>query len=250
MSVNKYLSLAAAALVSVVTMAALAGGPDRMATPMPMDYSGFYADFDIGWGGSRWSHFLGGVMNPTGQSLAAIWKGSVTKNGDGGFAWGGNLGYQFNQYFSFEVGAYDLESVKGTVGVSILPIPNPNPITESSCPIKVSSWVLYVAGKMAVPLFYHLDMFGKMGMAFRFLNYSGAGIASAAAIAVNSNHFINDQHYATWLAGVGLQYWFTSNWSVNAQYLHIPGYNRAQEVAMQSPNVNLILGGMGYKFMT
>ncbi len=249
MSVNKYLSLAAAALVSVVTTAAIAGGPDHMATPMPMYYSGFYADFDIGWGGSRWSHFLGGVMNPTGQALVSTLKGSVTKNGDGGFSWGGNLGYQFNQYFSVEVGAYDLESVKGTVGVSI-PIQNNNPIPISSGSVKVSSWALYMAGKIAVPLFYHLDMFGKMGMAFRFLNYSGAGIANATAIEAGSNHFINDQHYATWLAGVGLQYWFTSNWSVNAQYLHIPGYNRAQEVAMQSPNVNLILGGMGYKFMT
>lgn len=247
MSVKKYLGLTAAGLASIVAAStAVAGGPDLMAAPAP-DYSGFYVDVDLGYGESDWTNFAGGVMNPTGRAASP---GTVS-NGQGGFAWGGDIGYQFNQYFGFEVGAYDLEDVDGTVGLgvsnnaAIMAPPAP-----SSGNVQVQSWVLYVAGKLSVPIFENFDIFGKVGIAFRWLDYSGPGVNGPTAGPLAAVFFINNQHYATWLAGVGLQYWITPEWSVNVQYLHIPGYYKAQEISQQAPKVDLFLGGAGYKFMT
>lgn len=245
MSVKKYLGLTAVGVASLAATTAMAGGPDTMVAPAP-DYSGFYIDVDVGYGESDWGHFAGGIFNPTGRAATP---GTVTNNASGGFAWGGDIGYAFNQYFGFELGAYDLADVDGTVGLGVsngaelLPPPNP-----SSGNLRVESWILYAAGKLSIPLFENFDMFGKVGIAFRWLDYSGSGVNGPTAGALGARYFINNQHFATWIAGVGLQYWFTPEWSMNVQYLHIPGYYKAQELAQQAPKVNLIVAGIGYKF--
>ncbi|MCB1827240.1 MAG: outer membrane beta-barrel protein, partial [Coxiellaceae bacterium] len=169
MSVKRYLTLAAAGIASIAATSAIAGGPDVMAAPM--DYSGFYLDLDAGWGGSNWNHFAGGVLDPFNPSI-----GSVTDHGTGGFAWGGDVGYQFNQYFSVEMGAYDLASVRGNNGIIL-------GNAASVGGVKINSWVLYAAGKVAIPVMQNFDFFGKVGVAWRFLNYSGVGVSGAAAIA-------------------------------------------------------------------
>lgn len=246
MSVKKYFGLTAVGIASLVATSAMAGGPDVAPAP---DYSGFYVDGDVGWAGSYWNDFVGGVFNPTGFAASA---GVVQSGGTGGFAWGGDIGYQFNEYYSFEVGAYSLRSVSGQVGNSSQSRGTTvHPPAQSAGPVKVSSWALYVAGKLAIPLFDNFDLFGKAGIAWRFLDYSGAALSqSPVPLSLGAPQTFNDIHYATWLAGVGIQYWLTPQWSLNAQYLYIPGRGDLEDISQEAPNVHIVVGGVGYKFST
>lgn len=241
MSLKKYLSLAVAGAATVVASSASAGGVEVAPAP---SYSGFYIEGDIGYARVKWNDFQGGIFNPVGVGSITGLAGGTTSDGSGGFAWGGDVGYQFNQYFSAEMGAYSLPSVSGNVRTT----GNPNVATDAA---KVSSWLLYAAGKLSVPLFRNLDMFGKLGVAWRFLSYSGPGLAltDGATGQLNSSLFTNT-HYAAVIFGTGMQYWLSPNWSLNLQYLHVPGRSKAEDFAQQSPNVNLIVGGVGYKFMS
>ena len=249
MSVKKYFGLTAVGIASLAATSAMAGGPDMAPAP---DYSGFYIDGDVGWAGSDWQDFVGGIFNPTGGAASS---GTVEGGGYGGFAWGGDIGYQFNEYYSFEVGAYSLRSVAGNVGNANRNVASPGttfqPPNPSAGPAKVSSWIAYAAGKLTIPLFDNVDLFGKAGIAWRFLDYSGTALGqSAVSLSLAATQSFSNTHYATALAGVGLQYWITPEWSVNAQYLYVPGRSADQEIDQQAPSVHLVVGGVGYKFTT
>lgn len=239
MSVKKYFGLAVLGAASLVATSAMAGGPDIAPAP---DYSGFYIDGGVGYASSNWRDFIGGVFLPTGFAASP---GYITSNGKG-FTYGGDLGYQFNQYFSFEVGAYDLPSVTGNFGASAI-LGNALPFSAGG--VKVDSWLLYAAAKIAIPLFQNLDWFGKAGVAWRFLSYSGPAMAVINPVTGSTfGSTVTDTHYATYMFATGMQYWITENWSVAFQYMFVNGRSTIFSFNQQAPNVNLYLLNFGYKF--
>ena len=225
---------------------AWAGGPGVMVPPAPVDYSGVYIEGDAGWAQVNWADFWAGALNSVpiattiGNNLVTIQGGVVGSHGESGFTWGGDLGYQFNRYFSAEAGWYRLATVSGNHS-RIAVIGNSDFGLLDG--LRVYSWFVYFAGKVAIPVADDVDIFGKAGVAWRKLNYSGAGTSLAVLTAV-----FHDTHYSKPFFAFGAQWWIDQNWSANIQYMVVPGYYRAVEVAMQAPKANLVVGGIGYKF--
>ena len=247
MSIKKILLTVAAGAFALGSSMAFAGGPGMMAPPAPVDYSGVYIEGDVGYASVNWSDFWAGVYTPEGSgryTQANNIVGNVRSGGHGGFVWGGDLGYQFNRYFSAEAGWYKLPAVEGDQGLAAFEL-------NSNC-IQTRSWILYFAGKAAVPIWDNLDLFGKAGIVYRRLHYSG----NALGIAAVTVRLASDAHYWAPFLAVGLQWWFSPEWSMNVQYLHVPSYTSAEgksaagqmNNSTQAPKADLILAGVGYKF--
>ncbi len=235
MSVKKFLVLTAAGIASLGATAVIAGGPDMMAPPAPVDYSGYYIEGDVGYGYSNWGAFEGGILN---TSFAAPNPGTVTSNNT--FVWGGDFGYQFNRYLSVEAGWYKLGTAAGDTYVEL----SEDTDAEAEAGVQISSWMLYFAGKIAVPIWSSLDVFGKAGVVWRHLTYTGNALSNANFTTVIPEH----NHYWAPFFAFGFQWWFNPNWSVNVQYLHVPANTERREISAQAPKANLIVGGVGYKF--
>jgi len=244
MSVKKFLVLSAAGVAALAAAAAQAGGPDVMAAPAPAGDSGIYVDVDAGWVQSNWSNFWGGGLNTAPMVAGGRGTGSVTSNARSGFTWGGDLGYQFNRHFSAELGWYKLPTAAGSQGL-VIPM-------AGFAGLQIRSWALYFAGKISVPVYDDIDLFGKAGLAWRNLSYSGTSMSLPGV----TNILGRTGHYWAPFLGFGGQWWITPEWSVNVQYLHIPAYTRNANVGMavgvdiknQAPSANLVVGGVGYKF--
>lgn len=215
------------------------GGPGLL-NPATIIARGFYLDTNFGYALVNWDHYGAGVLNPVGT-------GSVLKNGKGGFSWGGDFGYLFTQYLAFEVGAYDLPTVRGTVNGNINSRAAP-PIIPSPGPVKVRSWLLYFAPKIILPIWHKFQIYGKAGLAERFVYYTGSGVDGAQAQAAGTANFVNDHSVLSVVLGTGMQYWFTRHWVMNVQYLHFTAPSNRREFSAKTPVSNLVLAGVGYKF--
>lgn len=247
MSVKKFLVLSAAGIAALAATGAYAGGPDRMAPPAPVDDSGIYIDVDAGWAHSDWANFWGGIYNTAAMAPAG---GGISSGGGSGFTWGADLGYQFNRNLSAELGWYQFRKVVGAQAVAVAAV------TSGLTNVATRSWILYFAGKLSIPVYDNIDLFGKAGLVWRNLSRSGPGMG---LIPVN-NAIPTSSHYWAPFLGFGGQWWLTHAWSLNLQYMHVPSYSRsagpsltvtaANDVAKQSPSVNMIVAGVGYKFAT
>ncbi|QTS83837.1 outer membrane protein [Coxiella endosymbiont of Amblyomma nuttalli] len=231
MSVKKLVTLATAGIASVgVTSAALAGGSDYVPAP---SYAGIYVEGNSGYTYRPWLKDASTIVGFAKQTAVL---GNASR-GNGGFTFGGDLGYQFNQYFAIESGWYYLPKLKFTTDVKI------SPLVAGTYDVK--SGIAYGAFKGMAPIYANTYVFGKLGVAYTY-NRSSAALPTLKApfnVASRSN-FWNP------LFSAGVQYHFTSNWSVNAQYTFVPGYRGASSNRFSTvPATNLFTVGLGYKFL-
>jgi hypothetical protein len=88
-----------------------------------------------------------------------------------------------------------------------------------------------------------LDLFGKVGVAYRALTYTPNNITGVTG----------NGHYWAPVFGAGLQYNWGS-WMVGGQYTYLPGNsevnngNTAFGAPNAAPEVNMYTGFLGYKF--
>lgn len=247
MSVKKLLVLSAAAIAAMGATAAMAGGPDHMAMPSePAFQNSIYLEGHLGYAQSNWNSFnSNNVMGASGSSLY-----SPTSNGKGGFTGGADLGYNITQHIAVEGGWFYIPQVKGTAttyGTTLRE--DPVPVGSTA---KVSSWFAYMAAKLTVPLMNNFDLFGKVGVAYRALNYSYSNSAVGTTLA-NTYFVSNNGHYWAPLFGAGLQYGW-GQWLVGAQYTYLPGNSAVNwgstgfGAPNAAPEVNMYTGFLGYKF--
>jgi len=223
MSVKKLLLLTAAGIASVGATA-FAGGPDQM--PAPVFQPNIYVEGNVGYVRSNWSlvnplinPFSTGVVNTTGNDA------------NGGFTFGFALGYNFIKHFSGELGWDWIPQANGTAGR--LAAPNG---------LNVDSWVIYLAGKLDVPLMDNVDLFGKLGAAYRSLSWGGAG-----AIGVGLNPSGNTGYWSP-MFGAGLQYSWNDNFYILAQWKHIMSNINSGSVSKRAPQADFFTLGLGYRF--
>lgn len=211
MSVKKLLVLAAG-VAAISATAAMAGGVDHMAMPatQPAFQNSIYLDGHLGYAQSDWKS----------TDIFDV----ISKNGQGGFTGGLDMGYNFTRNIALEAGWFYLPEVTGTYAGS------------TSTDDTVKSWVLYTAAKLSAAVMDDLDIFGKVGVGYRSLAWS-----------VEANNI--NGHYWLPLFAAGLEYTYGS-WLFGAQYTYMPanadvnsnnGYNQAQ-------SASLYTGFVGYKF--
>lgn len=239
MSVKKLLVLSAAGLAAIGATAVMAGGPDHMAMPSePAFQNSVYVDLHGGYTQSNWSDF-------TGSKLIGIRSDSVfapTKNGKGGGMGGADLGFKATQHIAVETGWFYIPEVKSAgTGTSIDSVSQPSTVSG-----KVRSWFAYVAAKLTVPVIENLNLYGKVGAAYRSLAYSPHNTITGG---VNSRG-----HYWAPVFATGIEYMVAHNWILGAQYLHLPGNSEANyaRLAFGAPNaapeLNQYTAFVGYDF--
>lgn len=231
MSVKKIVTLATAGIASVgVASAILAGGSDYVPTP---SYAGIYAEGNLGYAYHSWLKDASTIVGFAKQTAVL---GSASR-GNGGFTVGGDLGYQFNQYLAVEGGWYYLPKLKFTTNIKI----------SSLAPgtYNVKSGIAYGAFKGMAPVYINTYVFGKLGVAYAYNQSSAALPTLKPPFNVTSrSNFWNP------LFAAGVQYCFTPNCSVNAQYNFVPGYRGASYSRFSTvPVMHLFTIGLGYKFL-
>lgn len=232
MLVRRFTILSAVILTSLSAAVAMAGGPEYA----PPNYSGIYLEVNLGYAHIDCRNYALGIPNFGGQFSTGL------SNTLGGFSVGPDIGYQFNEYWSLEAGWYYLPEVRGTA-----------PVVVSVGPFiadKATAWFAYLAGKLMIPIYTDTYIFAKVGGAYRQTRLT----ANAAAVnPVTGQSLPITGRYWTPLFGAGIQYYITPNWSINAQYLYVPGYQRfipaTRNNRLNVPSASIILAGVGYKFL-
>lgn len=219
MSVKKLLTFTAATVAALGVSVALAGGPD-VSQPAPT-YAGVYVEGNVGYALRDWSD----IYNTTSNT-----------NRIGGFSGGVDLGYQFNEYFSVEGGWVYLPEFTGTAAAGSTAVAN----GLSAGRNKISSWALYGAGKVTVPVYDNTYVFGKAGFDYN------RNEDSRTAGTSNSNYWMP-------MFAAGAQYYFNPNLSMNVQYMFLPGNDHVNQLrsgrAFMTPEAYVFTVGLGYKFL-
>lgn len=213
---KKIFALTIASFIGLSAQAAFAGGPEDPVVPAPaapVTYSGTYLEGELGYGVRDWGN-------------TQVFTGTSTQNQDGGFSAGFDVGYQFNEFISLEGGwLYFPQFSETALGVSDT----------------LTGWAAYGGLKFTIPLIQDLFIFSKIAAAYN--QWSGSN-----NVVVNAVNYSGDNNYWAPLFGFGLQYYFNQNISINAEYIFVNG-NEAQTTAQgRTPNENLFLAGLGYKF--
>ncbi len=220
MSIKKRILLAIASVACLATSVVYAGGAepvDVVPAPMPGDMRYLYLEINPGWADSGWRDINGFAFPFAPQS----------SNNSSGFTFGLDGGFMFTRYIGLELGGYVLPTANGP-GSGLFPFGVGN--------LSVNSWFAYAGGKLAAPIFENFEVFGKVAGAYRNFNYQGP-----AAPAARNNS------YWTPLFGAGAQYGWNS-FTVDAQYLRVPGYREATPITRRAPAANLYTLGIGYRF--
>ncbi len=244
MSVKNLLVLTAAGLAAIGATAVMAGGPDHMAMPSePAFQNSIYLEGHFGYAQSNWTKNNSNKL--IGASATSAY--DVSSHGKGYLTAGADLGYNITQHIAVEAGWFYLPKVAGSVttlgtGTDLLP---------AGSGAVVRSWFAYTAAKLSVPVMDNLDLFGKVGVAYRALNYS-------VPSTVRTTLGVSDKgHYWTPVFGTGIQYTW-GNWLLGAQYMYLPANTEINYGAVggllnagapnAAPAVNLYTGSLGYKF--
>lgn len=242
MSVKKLLLLSAASLVAMGATAAMAGGPDHMAMPSePAFQNSVYVEGHVGYVVSKWSTFNSNDV--IGNSATSLFSPTSSKNH--GWTGGADLGYNITQNIAVEGGWFYLPKVEGsTTGHAV----HSSAVATGTATVK--SWFAYTAAKFSVPFVVDgLDLFGKLGVAYRSLKYS-TSVTSTDSVLLN---VIGNGHYWAPVFGAGIQYNWGS-WLVGAQYMYLPGNSSVNNnntnfgAPNAAPEVHMGTAFLGYKF--
>ena len=143
-----------------------------------------------------------------------------SKRGDSTFAFGGALGYQFDQHFAVEAGGYSNVYSK-LISIKIPNVPNPRPSYNG-----VEWYAFYAAGRLTVPIYTDVNVYAKLGVGYQ--HYT-----------LLANHPIytgynSTSHSILPMYAIGFSYRVTQSIAVNIGYTHFVG-NR------QVPRLNKFL---------
>lgn len=167
------------------------------------------------------------MRNRIGTPVGGNWKSHA-----GGFTYGGDLGYQINNLFSVEAGAFGLPTSKLNM-------------SGTNLSSTFTTWAAYVAGKMRVYLYDRTHLFAKFGLSYQQTKLSGNGPILTTT---------NPEHQWGAMFGFGTEYNFTPSWIMSMQYLRMPG--RVRNTALNGtlvttslvPDSNVLFVSIGYLF--
>ena len=209
MQLKKTLSLAITG--SILSTLAYAGSADQNSNElMPAAQSSYvYIQGNVGYASTSWENGL--VSNTT-----TNWS-----NGNGGFTWGVDAGYMWTKNLGLELGYFMFPSASWT---------------GSGLTTDLDQWAFYGAAKLALPICNNIDLYTKIGV-----NYN-RGKFSQPSSSITS-------HKWGLLAGAGLDYTFSNNVFIEAQYLYFQGdYGNGNSSPLPVSGVSTYTAGVGYKF--
>jgi len=210
----------------------------------PSHQNSVYVDAHVGYAQVDWKNFnSSGVMGTASLSYFA-----PNNNENGGVTGGADTGYNFTNYIAGELGWFYLPEVKGA-GTSSGAI---NTFAASQT-AKVHSWLAYGAAKLSVPMVSHVQLFGKVGAAYRSLKYTVPSGGNAGFV-----NLTKDGGYWSPIFAAGMQY-TRNGWILGMQYVHIlsntdQNGNVARDGTVvnggpdAAPAVNMYTAYLGYQY--
>jgi len=244
--------------------------------PQALDWSGFYAGVTAGAGRSKSREvtnlpctedpafpagYVCGIGVPgEAPAISAALTGSHSKSG---FIGGGEAGYNWQAgpaVYGLEI---DLQNFRGASnsatafsdGSFRLPAGTPISLMSSTD----AHWLFTARGRLGYA-FDRLLVYGTGGLAFTRLSTS---FAYNDASGPGQGSWTQSNTKAGWVAGAGVEWMMTKNWSVKAEYLHVhfdaitasgsitspsgPGYGNAISTSADL-TANIARAGINYKF--
>ncbi len=211
------LKLVALSTLAVASAVALAGGP---VAPMHQPTTGVYVQGHLGYDQTGW-------QSMTTNTLQGI-TFNYTKNANGGFVFGGDVGYEFSKYFAAEFGGFKFATTKVTV----------TPPTSAAQTGNLKEYALYGALVMAVPVFTpNVFAFGKFGVGYQNVSVD------------NTSPFLKSNNHVGPVFAAGLGYSFNMGLALTAQWMRFSGKTDLKGGKF-APNPNVWTGSIGYFFAT
>ncbi len=190
----------------------------------------FYVSLLAGYARAPWAETAAGTHGTSPSATI-----SFPKNGDGGFLWGADVGYQFKPGLSFEIGAYQLPKV--VVDIKFANPPGIPPISGD-----ISSMAIYLAGRIDYKLTDTMSLFSKFGIAEQQVTVDKV-LDSPGGEGMHSNSCLGLFYSA------GLSYQQNKNLALTLQFARIPGQAKHDDNEdAYSMNADLITAGAQFTF--
>lgn len=249
MSVMKKLLLTAAGVASLGTTAAMAGGPDMMAAPAPVE-SYFYVEANVGYAFQNYVNTSSNLIAPT---LGANVFPAGGPHGDGvsgGLVYGLDFGYMFNQYIGLELGWTYLPRFVNTV-VSLGPPAFAVAQSFSGVSLR-NTGAAWAALKLVAPLTENFDAFFKAGVSYKYGSLVFMGAEQYPP--TGSTPGVDKMRELRPVFAAGFGYNFAQDWMASVSWMHIMGGTTygvsgpAITANIVTPASDLLMFSLGYKF--
>ncbi len=216
--------VAASAICAMPVLAQAADLPVRAPAPAPIAYaapmftwSGFYIGVTGGYAGDKFN-YPASVTIPNNEFSPITGNASVTSSG---FLLGGTVGYNYQFSHNFVLGLeadWSWANVDGQIGLGLNAPIGPGITANLSAGSTIDN-----IGTARVRLGYAWDralFYATGGFAWGSVD-SGANIAvNAGGAPVFAGGLSKSNSISGWVAGVGLEYALSPNWSFKTEYLY------------------------------
>jgi opacity protein-like surface antigen len=229
MKIQKLLLLSAAGLASASVLANGSGMYTPAPAPMMNNNTGVYIEAMGGYNRYAFKDAFGDTLiTSSGSNLE-------TRNwssGNGNWAAGAAIGYQFMRNLSAELGGIYTWRAKYEY--------NSGGLSATTANFKLRPYYAYLAAKLAVMVYDNMSVFTKLGVGYQKMSVSVSG-TETQGITLTENQ-------SNWGAmfGAGLAYNFTPAFYIMGQWLRFTG--KIKDGTVQTTAPNLFLLGLGYKF--
>jgi opacity protein-like surface antigen len=221
MKVKKVL-LSALGIMSSAALATAGNAKMHTAAPAINSANGIYIEGLAGY--NRYAFSNTGTPN---NVVPTQWH-----NGFGNVALGADIGYQFQRYFSVELGG--IYTFYGSLEPQ-------NKIPGAPDTMKLQPSYAYLAGKVSTPIYNNFSAFAKLGAGYQQINVTDDGKLFGEDI--------GNASYLGLMLGAGIAYHITPAVYVSGEWLHFAnGTSLDNNVSVATPAPNLFLLGVGYKF--
>jgi len=214
-----------AAASMVISIAACAGGAGNYSQPEALN--SFYVEGALGYANTGWSDIMGDSVGSNSSPIDMAY----TKNANGGFAWGADIGYNLRPWLAVELGVLQLPTTDMSYTMSGQELGSGS----------VKSCAFYLAGKLTEMVTDNFALFGKAGV-----NYENTVVDDALGVSSGSDTYglVTNHNYGPFFAA-GVGYKVNSNIMVNAQFARTSG--KSDHTANHfSPNANVTTVGVQY----
>lgn len=140
--------------------------------------------------------------------------GTKAGGGDGNFAYGVTTGFEFSKMLALEASWQHLPRVGFHDGSH------------------VSSYMIYTAAKVTLPVAMLSHWYAKVGVAYRDLDYSDMGGGSFWNV----------------IFGAGVDFDIVSGLRLGFEYLNAPGNFKQADSQNEAPNANMFIANLSYHF--